>query len=240
MAGSYPESNKKFCDKCGSETITKCPKCQAYIQGYYHVEGVLGGFTYKLPTFCHECGAPYPWTEKAPILPEKQRNIQFPKKIFGQPRGTSMTISNKVFIVHGHDEAMKEGVARYLEKLGLQPIILHEQPNKGRAIIEKLIDYSDVGFAVILLSADDIAYNRYTEKPDDAKPQARQNVILELGFFLGHLKRDRVCPMYRSAPNFRLPSDYSGVLLTEYDEAGGWREKLKLELKEAGYLRGTS
>ena len=60
-----PEFRKKFCDKCGEPTTTQCPKCNAPIQGEYHVEGVVAiGFNPVAPNFCHECGQPYPWTQR--------------------------------------------------------------------------------------------------------------------------------------------------------------------------------
>lgn len=141
---------------------------------------------------------------------------------------------DKVFIVHGHNSEMKESVARVLEKFGLQPIILHEQPNQGRTIIEKFTDYSNVSFAVILLSPDDLAYPRKGD-PDKAKFRARQNVILELGFFLGKLGRQRVLALFRKSENFELPSDYDGVVFTAFDDAGNWRFELARELKVCGF-----
>lgn len=59
-----PDHNKKHCDRCGEETITKCPKCEAEIKGAYHMSGVIGNFTYIIPSFCSECGNSYPWTER--------------------------------------------------------------------------------------------------------------------------------------------------------------------------------
>jgi predicted nucleotide-binding protein len=142
--------------------------------------------------------------------------------------------SNRVFIVHGHDETMKQTVARTIERLGLVAIILHEQPNKGRTIIQKFIEYSDVGFAVVLLSPDDIAFSG-NDTDKNAKARVRQNVIFELGFFIGHLGSDRVFSLYKEGENLELPSDYSGVLYTPFDEAGQWRFELVKELKAAGY-----
>ncbi len=142
--------------------------------------------------------------------------------------------NRRVFIVHGHDEAMKQSVARTLERLGLNPVVLHEQPNKGRTIIEKFTDYSDVSFAIVLLSSDDFAFRKDTS-PNHAKPRARQNVILELGYFLGKLGRDRVLPLYRGGRDFEIPSDYSGVVYTHFDEAGNWRFKLVQELKACDF-----
>jgi len=139
---------------------------------------------------------------------------------------------NRVFVVHGHDEELKQSVARTIDRLGLESVILHEKPNKGRTIIEKFHDYSAVGFAVCLLSADDIG--RAVGSSEDSY-RARQNVVLELGFFLGRLGRERVAAIYRPHEQFELPSDYSGVLFIEYDNEGAWRFKLAKELKATGY-----
>ena len=142
--------------------------------------------------------------------------------------------SNRIFVVHGHDKAMKHAVARTLEKIGFEPIILHEKPNEGRTIIEKFSDYSDVSFAVVLLSPDDMAYPK-DQPSKDAKPRARQNVIFELGFFNSKLGRNRVLVLYQGEKKFEMPSDYSGVLCTPYDKLGEWRFSLVKELKACGF-----
>jgi predicted nucleotide-binding protein len=147
---------------------------------------------------------------------------------------TDVKSSNRIFIVHGHDEAMKQAVARTVEKIGLEPIILHEKPSEGRTIIEKFTDYSDVSFAIVLLSPDDVAYPK-DQSPKDAKLRARQNVIFELGFFIGKLGRNRVLVLYQEEKNFEMPSDYSGVLYTPYDDSGRWQFDLVKELKACGY-----
>lgn len=138
--------------------------------------------------------------------------------------------NKKVFIVHGHNNEIKLDVARTLEKLGLTPIILHEQPNSGNTIIEKFEENSDVGYAVVLLTDDDMGKGKNQE---NLNLRSRQNVILELGFFIGSLSRKRVCPLYTSG--VELPSDMSGVVYTELDKAGNWKIKLAKELKSAGY-----
>lgn len=142
--------------------------------------------------------------------------------------------SNRIFVVHGRDEGMKQAVARTLEKIELEPIVLHEKPNEGRTIIEKFTDYSDVSFAVVLLSPDDMAYPK-DQSSKDAKLRARQNVIFELGFFIGKLGRNRVLVLYQEEKNFEMLSDYSGVLYTPYDNSGQWRLDLVKELKACGY-----
>lgn len=139
--------------------------------------------------------------------------------------------TKKVFIVHGHDSETKESVARFIEKLDLSPIILHEQPNSGKTIIEKFEVFSDVGFAVILLTPDDVGASSL--KQDKLKARSRQNVILELGYFMGKLGRRRVCPLYKRG--VEIPSDYQGVLYTEIDDAGAWKTKLAQELVQAGF-----
>ncbi len=140
------------------------------------------------------------------------------------------TNSNKVFVVHGHDNEAKEGTARLLEKIGLHAIILHEQPNSGRAIIEKFENYSgDIAFAVILLTPDDVG--GLATEPKKLKARARQNVIMELGYFMGRLGRSRVCALYKGG--VELPSDYQGVLYIEIDSAGAWKTKLAQEFVQA-------
>ena len=129
---------------------------------------------------------------------------------------------------------MKQSACRYLEKLGFNPIVLHEQPNGGRTIIEKFTDYATVGFALVLLSPDDVGCER-EKSPDGLLPRARQNVILELGFFLGKLGRGHVMALSREVKNFDLPSDYSGVIFTPFDKLGHWRVELTRELKAAQY-----
>ena len=144
---------------------------------------------------------------------------------------SALILSKKVFVVHGRNETYREAVARLLEKLELQPIILHELANKGRTIIEKFLDHSDVSFAVVLLTADDRG-GLASDPPDSYLPRARQNVLLELGFFLGKLGRDRVCALYQG--NVEIPSDYQGVLFIKLDEDNSWMLRLAKEIKSSG------
>lgn len=137
---------------------------------------------------------------------------------------------NDVFVVHGHDNAAKEAVARHLEKLKFHAIILHEQPNLNKTIIEKLEGHSDVQFAVVILTPDDVGYPLSDSRL--AKTRARQNVIFELGFFIGKLGRDKVCALYKG--DIELPSDYSGVTYIPLDHANAWKLELAREMKAAG------
>lgn len=136
-------------------------------------------------------------------------------------------LSRRVFVVHGHDDGSRETVARYLEKLGFEAVILHEQANQGRTVIEKVEAYGDVGFAVVLLTPDDEG----CVQGGTPQPRARQNVILELGYFIGRLGRGKVCALKRGA--LEIPSDYAGVVYESME--GNWQQALGRELQEAGH-----
>lgn len=135
----------------------------------------------------------------------------------------------KIFIVHGHDNEAKEMVARFVIKMGLNPIILHEQANAGRTIIEKFEVYADVPFAIVLLTPDDVGAD--ARQPDNLQPRARQNVIIELGYFIGKLGRGAVCALHKA--KVEIPSDIQGVVYITLDEEGGWQRKLAQEFIEA-------
>jgi predicted nucleotide-binding protein len=146
------------------------------------------------------------------------------------PYVAAIVAGHRVFLVHGHDQAVLHEVARFLERLEQNVIILREQPNQGRTIVEKFENYADVGFAIVLLTPDDRG-GPMAAPYDGQQPRARQNVILELGYFLGRLGRNRVCALYREG--VEIPSDYSGVLYVKLDDAGAWRLALAKEMKAA-------
>jgi Predicted nucleotide-binding protein containing TIR -like domain len=137
----------------------------------------------------------------------------------------------EIFVVHGHDEARKLEVATFLEDVtGHRPTILHEQPNEGRTVIEKLEYHAArARLAVVLLTADDEGRRRGI---DPLLPRGRQNVVFELGFFAARLTRAGVVLLYES--DVELPSDMSGVLYIRLDDAGGWKMTLARELKAVG------
>lgn len=135
-----------------------------------------------------------------------------------------------VFLVHGHDTVATLEVARFLERLRLSPVILHERPNEGRTIIEKFEILSDSVYAIVLLTPDDVGYQ--AGRPQDARPRARQNVLFELGYFVGTLGRRRVCALYKG--DVEIPSDLHGVLYVPLDASGGWKLSVAKEMKQAG------
>lgn len=138
--------------------------------------------------------------------------------------------SNNVFIVHGHDEQAKESSARFIEKLGLNAVILHEQANEGQTIIEKLEKHTDAAYAVVLFTPDDVGAS--SASPGNLQPRARQNVLVELGYMAAKIGRNRVCVLRKG--NVEIPSDFLGVLYIDIDAAGAWRLTLAKELKVAG------
>lgn len=138
-------------------------------------------------------------------------------------------LTNKIFIVHGHDGEARETVARFLDKIGFDPIILHEQANRGKTVIEKVEANSDVSFAVVLLTPDDEG----CAKGGTPEPRVRQNVLLELGYFIALLGRENVCALRRGT--VEIPSDFAGVLWEPMDNNDGWKAKLARELQAAGH-----
>ncbi len=150
-------------------------------------------------------------------------------------------LSRDIFIVHGHNEEMKQTVAMIVTKLGLNPIILHEQANEGRTIIDKFeTNAENIQFAIILLSGDDMAVsNRDLEgvKDEEIKPRlekrARQNVVFEMGYFAGKLGRNRL--FYLLQDGVAKPGDLDGLVYTPYDPVGAWKFSLVKELKACGY-----
>ncbi len=142
--------------------------------------------------------------------------------------------SRDVFIVHGKDEELKQSAARFIEKLGYTSVILHEQSNEGKTILEKFESHTDVAFALILITPDDIgsAKTDYDKDPANIKMRARQNVVFEFGYFVGKLTRKRVCALVRD--EVEIPSDINGLLYIPYDQTGSWRFLLAREMKQAG------
>lgn len=136
----------------------------------------------------------------------------------------------KVFLVHGRDESLKNEVARWLQKIGMDEIILHEQASVGRTIITKFQEISEsIDFAVVLLSPDDIG----GLGQEELKPRARQNVVFEMGFFIGLLGSKRVAALLSSS-ELEIPSDYAGVVYISHDPGGAWKIALAREFKALG------
>lgn len=139
----------------------------------------------------------------------------------------------KVFIVHGRDNAAKQEVARFVEALGLIPIILHEQASGGLTIIEKIERYSnDADFALVLYTPCDLGHGIHeTDLP--TKNRARQNVVFEHGYLMAKLGRENVCALVKGS--VETPNDVSGVVYVDLDASGAWKNEIAKELKACGY-----
>lgn len=158
--------------------------------------------------------------------------------IFSEPEKTikedikETSMSKKIFIVHGHDTQAQSELALILSRLGFEPIILHEQANEGMTVIEKLEKHSDVGYAFIILTPDDVGAR--IDQKENLQHRARQNVVFEFGLFAGKLGRKRVCALYKE--NIELPSDLHGLLYLPFQSSiNEIQLDIVKELRAAGY-----
>jgi len=138
---------------------------------------------------------------------------------------------SQVFMVHGHEENVKVRVARFIERLGFEPIILHEQASGGNTIIEKIEAYTNVGFGIVLYTGCDVG-GKLSETPT-LKLRARQNVVFEHGYLIGKIGRNNVCALVKGA--LETPNDISGVVYIQFDESDAWQIQVAKELKRSGY-----
>jgi predicted nucleotide-binding protein len=139
--------------------------------------------------------------------------------------------TTQVFIVHGHDEEAKAKTARFIEILGLKPIILHEQASGSKTIMEKIEAYSNVGFGIVLYTPCDIGAKN--DEKTNFKNRARQNVVFEHGFLIGKIGRENVCALVKG--EIETPNDISGVVYIKMDDDEAWHLKIVRELKNSGY-----
>lgn len=126
----------------------------------------------------------------------------------------------RVFVIHGRDEEAKMTLVKFLKNLGLEAIVLSKQPSFGKTVLEKLEDNIDINYAIAILTL------------DESSTRARQNVIFELGFFMGRLGRHNVCALVKG--NVEIPSEFHGVLYIDMDSGGSWQDILQRELVDAG------
>jgi predicted nucleotide-binding protein len=164
--------------------------------------------------------------KEAPLTREQPREEPPPTMVLNK---SQLSVGN-VLLIHGRDEGTKESVLEFLETLGLRPLVLHEQPDGGKSMIEKSGESPDIHFAIILLTPDDIAASRH--KPKERQARVSQNVIFEFGYFLSKLGHGRVCALYKEG--VEIPSDYLGAAYIPMDSRGGWRLLVAKEIKQAG------
>ena len=223
MTSEQTENN--ICKDCGNtlkiyeldntrgRQVKKCPKCGLY---YFFKRNILGK-----------------WSLAKVVEPYS------PKESNEATTRKTTPLSKNVFIVHGRDYKPMEELKTMLSEFGLNPIVLHEQPSGSRTIVEKLEKYSDVGYAFVILTPDDMgvfADEIMMDKllPTIMKPRARQNVVLEFGYFIGKLGRDRVCCLYKG--EVVVPSDMHGIVYIPFKESvKECCDKIIKELKAVGY-----
>ncbi|MCL5949201.1 MAG: nucleotide-binding protein [Candidatus Bathyarchaeota archaeon] len=170
----------------------------------------------------------YLCTEKFLSSTEKtMASNQLAKSVSGDMR-------RRIFVVSGSDDEMRHALTKALTKLWLVPVIMCEEPSQGRKIVEHFTEYADVGFAVVLLSPDDFAYDK-AESPAKRKLRPRQDVVFEFGFLLGKLGKGNVLVFYRECANFEVPTDFDGVKVTAFDDRDSWKLALIRELTNGGY-----
>lgn len=158
--------------------------------------------------------------------------VHYPPKTQATPSVPKVrTMSKKVFIVHGHDNEAIQEMARTLERDGFEAIILREQPDGGLTIIEKIEQYTDVDFAVVLYTQCD--KGRAKAMPvEQERYRARQNVVFEHGYLIGKLGRNHVCALVKG--DVETPGDISGVVYVPMDEHGAWKMRLARNMQDVG------
>ena len=142
--------------------------------------------------------------------------------------------SSQIFIVHGHDEQIKLKMFEFIQSLGLEPVILHMQASGGRTIIEKLEEYTRVGFGIVLYTPCDSGAKKGSHIYSN---RARQNVVFEHGYLMAKLGRARVATLVKGATE--VPNDTSGIVYINLDDHDNWKKELIIEMRNAGYKVGS-
>ncbi len=143
-------------------------------------------------------------------------------------------LSRRIIVVSGSDEEMNQAINGALTKLSLIPLILCEEPSHGKKIVENFSrDYSDVAFAVVLLSPDDFGYPK-NEADTKRKLRPKQDVVFELGFLLGKFGKGNVLVFFRECANFEIPVNFEGIKVTAFDDRDSWKLALLRELSNIG------
>lgn len=175
------------------------------------------------------------------VLDYQARLLSLRKGLEGQLKGApppdaeapEAGVARAVLLVHGRDEGAKDSVVRFLGALRLRPVVLHEEPDTGRNMMENLESHAadaGIGFAIVVLGADDLGTE--SSKLKGVRPRAQQSVVFELGYLIGRLGTKRVRALYSG--EVELPSYYQGIMYTKLDDAGAWRWEMAREMKAAG------
>jgi len=143
---------------------------------------------------------------------------------------SSTRYSRKIFVVHGHDDYVRDSLVNVLSTLKFEPIVLVQEPGRSQTVIEHIEKrVQNVGFAFILYTEDDLG-----RLPGETeKARARQNVVFEHGLLIGLLGRERTCALVKGA--VEIPSDLSGVIHVTFNNLNDEALKIVKILNDAGY-----
>ena len=221
----------------GNPTIE--PHLPSWVRQHRNLDTFWGFIKPKFPTYAER--RTYISEQFTPILDALEFGSTFKQPVTDQVQNNQTSMpkqitrnKRKVFIVHGRDNEVKQEVSRFIESLGLEAIILHEQANAGMTIIEKIEKYSnDADFALILYTACDKGRGAH-ETRVAARDRARQNVVFEHGYLMAKLGRENVCSLVKG--EIETPNDISGVVYVTLDGHGGWKNNVANELKTCGYV----
>jgi len=166
-----------------------------------------------------------------------------------EPSGEEEKRPDSVFIIHGHDEGALEEVSRFLADQDIRPVVLKRIGGPDQSLWQKFQRWSqETRYAIAILTPDDFGtavsefeaeFNDQVVGVNSLQYRARQNVILELGYFYGYLDWDRVFVLFKPPskpfPRYEIPSDLAGIVYDTMDERGDWRGALRAHLTEAGF-----
>lgn len=131
--------------------------------------------------------------------PKEVRKADVPKRQFASTSQERRLRKKQIFVVHGREKTPALELVRLIEKrYHLETIILEEEAHKGRTLVEKLEDHLGVDFAFIILTPDDLG----ALKGEPLKERGRQNVIFELGQFIGRIGREKSAYLSREPWRF--------------------------------------
>lgn len=190
----------KYIDEIGMYRLASIEVKQFEIEDYYSTNPEFNDIIVSVSGWCNRTADIF--EKKADRIEEKRKVIEFLRPI-----------DNKVFIIHGHNEGTLRELNDILEKnFKIDPIILKEELDKGKTIIEKVEEYGrQCAFAFAIITPDDIVENKKTKSL-----QARPNVLFELGWFCGRYGRDKVRILKQG--NTVLPSDLGGIISFDFNE----------------------
>ena len=138
--------------------------------------------------------------------------------------------NRRIFIVHGRNHIVRDEVRDFLKSKNFEPIILEYEVNRGQFVLEKFLSAaSSVSYAIVLMTADD----KVVDCDDNDVGRARQNVVLELGYFISQIGKERI--LILQDPNIENPSDINGLLYENLDDSDKWKERILKELYGLGY-----